>query len=51
MTLEQRMERLEHTNRHWRRLAWTMAMLVVTAVGIGAAKMNEDELVLRRLVI
>ena len=51
MTIEQRMELLERTNRRWRRLACTMAVLIVAAVGIGAAQMNEDELVLRKLVI
>ena len=51
MTIEQRMELLERTNRRWRRLACTMAVLIVAGVGIGAAQMNEDELTLRKLVI
>ena len=58
MTIEQRMEHLEFEierlnlrNRRWRRLACTMAVLVVAGVGIGAAQMNEDELRLRKLVI
>ena len=51
MTIEQRMELLERTNRRWRRLACTMAVLIVAAVGIGAAQINEDELRLRKLVI
>ena len=51
MTIEQRMELLERTIRLWRRLACTMAVLVVATVGIGAVQMNEDELVLRKLVI
>ena len=51
MTIEQRMEHLERTNRRWRRLACTMAVLIVAGVGIGAAQMNEDELRLRKLVI
>ena len=51
MAIEQRMEHLERTNRRWIRLACTMAVLVVAAVGIGTAQMNEDELVLRNIVI
>ena len=51
MTIEQRMDLLERTNRRWRRLACTMAVLIVAGVGIGAAQMNEDELTLRKLVI
>ena len=58
MTIEQRMEHLEFEierlnlrNRRWRRLACTMAVLIVASVGIGAAQMNEDELTLRKLVI
>ena len=51
MTIEQRMELLERTIRRWRRLAGTMAVLVVTGVGIGAVQMNADELTLRKLAI
>ena len=51
MTIEERMEFLERTIRRWRRIACTMAVLVVAAIGIGAAQMNEDELMLRKLVI
>ena len=51
MTIEERMEFLERTIRRWRRIACTMAVLVVAGVGIGAAQMNEDELRLRKLVI
>ena len=51
MAIEQRMERLESTNRRWRRFVYIIAVLVITAVGIGTAQINEDELVLRKLVI
>ena len=45
------MELLERTIRRWRRIVYTMAVLAVATVGIGAAQMNEDELVRRQLVL
>jgi len=51
MTIEERIEQLERTNRGWRRLACAMAVLILAVVSIAAMSKDEDELVLRKLVI